>query len=111
MEVERELGQVFSVDVALEFELTTEDLAPSVNPIVRGSDVYDVTKSIMMGTKFKSHTSLALAISKELFSHLKQVSAVDVTVGRKQLFISGDVKEILAVVACKREDFDSKKKG
>jgi dihydroneopterin aldolase len=108
MEVERELGQVFSVDAALEFELTNGDLAPTADSVVKGTDVYDITKNIMMGTKFRSHTSLALAISKELFSHLKQVSAIEVTVGRRQLFISGDVKEILAVVASKREDFEQK---
>jgi dihydroneopterin aldolase len=108
LEVERELGQVFAVDVVLDFDLKPEDIAPSVNSIVNGNEVYDVTKNIMMGTKFRSTTSLALAIAKELLSRFKQVKSADVRVGRKQLFIAGDVKEILAEVSCSREDFEKK---
>jgi dihydroneopterin aldolase len=106
MEVERELGQVFSVDVGLGFDLTPEDASPSVNPEVRGSDVYEVTKNIMMGTKFTAHISLALTIAKEMFDRFKQVNEVDITIGRRQLFIAGDVREILAEVKCSREDFE-----
>jgi dihydroneopterin aldolase len=108
MEVERELGQVFSVDAELSFVITPEDASPSVKADVRGSDVYDVTKNIMMGTKFTSHTSLALAIAKELFGRFQRVSDVSVTVGRRQLFIAGDVREILACVSCTRNDFEKK---
>jgi dihydroneopterin aldolase len=105
MEVERELGQVFSVDVTLCIDLTADDASPQVNAEVRGSDVYEVTKNITMGTKFNSHISLALAIAKEMFNHFKHVTDVEVAVGRKQLYIAGDVRKIVAEVACSREDF------
>jgi dihydroneopterin aldolase len=108
MEVERELGQVFSVDVELGVSLAPEDASPSVKPAVRGSDVYEATKNIMMGTKFTSHNSLALAIARDMFDRFKQVLDVKVTVGRKQLFIAGDVREILATVECDRADFGKK---
>jgi dihydroneopterin aldolase len=108
MEVERELGQVFSVDVALYINLTPEDASPSVKTEVRGSEIYEVTKNMVMGTKFTSHMSLALALAKEMFTHFRQVTEVEVTVGRRQLFIPGDVREILACVACARSDFEKK---
>ncbi|MDR0649160.1 MAG: dihydroneopterin aldolase [Synergistaceae bacterium] len=108
MEVERELGQMFYVDVALAMEMTEADASPSVNTDVRGSEIYEVTKNIMMGTKFNSHASLALAIARDLFARFKHVTDVDVTVGRRQLFIAGDVKEIMATASCVRSDFEEK---
>jgi dihydroneopterin aldolase len=108
MEVERELGQVFSVDVTLYLDLIAADASPQVKAEVRGSDVYEVAKNIMMGTKFNAHTSLALAIAKEMFNHFKHVTDVEVAIGRKQLYIAGDVKKIIAEVYCSREDFDKK---
>jgi dihydroneopterin aldolase len=107
MEVERELGQVFSVDVELKLDLAEGDVSPSVKSIVRGLDVYEVTKNIMMGTKFMSHTSLALAIAKEMLATFKNVADVNVTVGCRQVFIAGDVREVLSEVACSRDDFKS----
>ena len=107
-EVERELGQVFSVDISISLNLKPEDASPSVKPEVHGSEVYEVTKNMMMGTKFTAHTSLALALAKEMFDHFAQITDVEVTVSRKQLFIPGDVREILACVACARSDFDKK---
>jgi dihydroneopterin aldolase len=106
MEVERELGQMFSVDVSLSMDLSANDALPSVNTEVRGSEVYEITKNMIMGTKFNSHLSLALALAKKLFERFKQVTDVEVTVGRKQLFIAGDVREILASVSCVRADFE-----
>jgi dihydroneopterin aldolase len=106
MEVERELGQMFSVDVSLAVDLAAEDASPSVNTEVRGSEIYEITKNIMMGTKFNSHTSLALALAKKLLERFRQVTDAEVTVGRRQLFIAGDVREILASVSCIRADFE-----
>ncbi|MDR1019523.1 MAG: dihydroneopterin aldolase [Synergistaceae bacterium] len=108
MEVERELGQMFSVDAALSMEMTLADASPSVNTDVRGSEIYEVTKNVMMGTKFNSHTSLALAIAKDLFARFKHVTDAEVSIGRRQLFIAGDVREILAIVSCVRSDFEKK---
>jgi dihydroneopterin aldolase len=108
MEVERELGQVFSVDVTLYMDLKPEDASPSVKTEVRGSEIYEVTKDIMMGTKFTSHMSLALALAKDLLDRFVEVTEVEVTVGRRQLFIPGDVREILACVTCDRSDFEKK---
>jgi dihydroneopterin aldolase len=105
MEVERELGQVFSVDVELGLNLAESDVSPSVKSLVRGLDVYEVTKNIMMGTKFMSHTSLALAIGKEMLGTFKSVTNVSVRVGCRQIFIAGDVREVLSEVECSRDDF------
>lgn len=105
LEVERELGQVFSIDVCLSFPLKLEDASPSAIQNVRGADIYELTKGVVMGTKYKSHLSLALSIAKTMFDHFKEAIDASVVVGRRQLFIAGNVDQILAEVECRREDF------
>lgn len=108
LEVERELGQVFSVDVILGFDLSPKDASESTEQQVRGVAVYDLTKNVMMGTRFKSHVSLALRLAQEMFQNFKTITDVRIAIGRRQLFIAGDVREIVAEVDCKREDFEHK---
>ncbi len=104
LELERELGLVFIVDVALFFPLSLEDASQStVNPI-ESADIYETTKGVMMGTKFKSRTSLALRIAREMLTRFGEVSQVHVKVACKHFFI-GDVEAIEAEVQCTREDF------
>ncbi len=105
LEVERELGLVFNVDATLFFPLLPEDASESAVSKIRGADVYETTKGVMMGTKFKSRVGLALRIAHELFLRFGKVSEVQVKIMRKQIFVPGDVEEIEAEVQCKREDF------
>ncbi len=105
LEVERELGQVFSINVSLGFAVDAGDIAPSTEAPIRGADVYDETKSVVMGSRFHSHVSLALAIAKAMFERFKAAETATVTIGRKQLFIAGTVDEVTAEVTCERKDF------
>lgn len=104
LEVERELGQVFSIKVELGFHVDPKDIAISTEAPIRGVDVYDETKNIVMGSRFHSHISLALAIAKAMFTHFDVAETATVTIGRKQLFIAGTVEEITAEVSCNREE-------
>ena len=52
LEVERELGQVFCVDVTLTLPLKKEDASPSAMHKIRKADVYEVTKGVVMETKY-----------------------------------------------------------
>lgn len=104
LEVERELGQVFSINVSLGFPVKAEDITPSVESPIRGADVYDETKSVVMGSRFHSHTSLALAIAKAMFSRFEVAETATVTIARKQLFIAGTVDEVTAEISCERKD-------
>ncbi|MDR1915221.1 MAG: dihydroneopterin aldolase [Synergistaceae bacterium] len=104
LEVERELGQVFVVDVSLEFELASDDITPTYEPIVRDGDIYELTKNVMMGTKFRSLTGLALKIAQDILKQFDYTMNVGVAISRKQLFIPGSVDKIVAEVLCSREE-------
>lgn len=104
LEVERELGQVFSIDVRLGFSITCEDLSPGTEAPIRGADVYEETKNVVMGSRFHSHVSLALAIAKAMFDHFDVAETAVVSIARKQLFIAGTVDEVIAEASCNREE-------
>ena len=48
LEVERELGQVFSIDISLSYEITKQCMDQSSSSSLRGADIYDHIKSIVM---------------------------------------------------------------
>jgi dihydroneopterin aldolase len=108
MEVERELGQVFLVDVRLGVELNSDSASPVNETNFRGGEIYDLTKNVMMGTKYRSHTGLALRIAQDILSHIKEVTDVTVSLERRHLFIAGDVQSIVVEVGCTREEFEKK---
>lgn len=111
LEVERELGQVFVVDVSLEFELTDTPVTPMYEPIVRDAEVYELTKNVMMGTKYRSLTGLALKIAQDILKQFGYAAKASVSICRKQLFIPGSVDNIVAEVSCDRDEIigDEKK--
>jgi FolB domain len=108
LEVERELGQVFSVDVDLGIDLGAAEASEGAEPLVRGGDVYEVTKGVVMGSRFKSHVNLAMRIAGELLRRFESAADATVVVGRRQLFIPGEVDMILAEVHCTRDDLKAK---
>ena len=71
---------------------------------LRGADIYDHIKSIVMGTRYKSLDGLALTIAKNIFEMSAVVQAIEVTISRRQLFIAGDVESIVVGVAVERQD-------
>jgi dihydroneopterin aldolase len=105
LEVERELGLLFIVDVTLFFPLSPEDASQSAAGKIKGADVYETAKDVMMGTKFKSRVSLALQIAREMLARFEKVNEVHLKITRKHFFIPGDVETIEAEVQCRREDF------
>ena len=106
MEVERELGQVFSVDISVAFEMAASDLSPSSEEAVKGAGIYDVAKEVILGTRYQSITKLGMRIAKELFTHFKSATEIEVCISRRPLFVAGDVKEMVADVYCERGDFE-----
>ena len=106
LEVERELGQVFSIDVILSFPLKSEDASPSAVHKIRGAEVYDLTRGVVMGTKYTSHFSLAIAIARIMLKNFEITTEAKVIIGRKQLFIPGNVDQVLAEVTCDRGDLE-----
>jgi dihydroneopterin aldolase len=111
LEVERELGQVFSVDTIVEFDMSPGDDSPKAEPTVKDAEVYEITRNVMLETKYKSIASLAGKIAHNLLAECPKVSNVTVSIKRKQIFISGSVDYAVAEVSCGREDFGENAKG
>jgi dihydroneopterin aldolase len=108
LEVERELGQVFSVDANVEFEIDSADGSPKAEPVIRDADVYEISRNVMMETKYRSITSLAGKIARDLLAEYPKACKSTVSIKRKQLFIPGNVDYCVAEVSCTREDFNAK---
>ena len=104
LEVERELGTIYLVDVTFGVELTPDDDSSKVTSDIQGADVYEVVKGLMMGSKFKSIMSLALHIARELLSKFPTAQEADVKITSKQLFIPGNVDSVVAEATATRAD-------
>jgi dihydroneopterin aldolase len=111
LEVERELGQVFSVDVALEFEMGFGDDAPKIEPVSKDADVYEITRNVMTETKYRSITSLAGKIARNILARYATITNATVSITRKQLFIPGNVDYAVAEASCSREDLGGQPEG
>jgi dihydroneopterin aldolase len=111
LEVERELGQVFSVDAIVEFEMELCDDSPKTEPTVKDADVYETVRNVMLETKYKSIASLAGKIARNLLAECPKALNVTISIKRKQLFVSGSVDYAVAEVSCGREDFEKNDKG
>lgn len=104
LEIERELGSVYYVDVMLSLDLTADDDSQKAVGKIQGADVYDITKSLVMGTKFNSTMSLALHISRELLRKYLFVAETTVKVTSKHLYIAGEVESVIAEASSTRKD-------
>jgi dihydroneopterin aldolase len=111
LEVERELGQVFSVDAIVEFEMAPGDDSPKAEPMIKDADVYEITRNVILETKYKSITGLAGKIAHDLIAEYSKASNVTVSIKRKQIFTSGNVDYAVAEVSCGRGDFGESAKG
>ncbi|MDR3076653.1 MAG: dihydroneopterin aldolase [Synergistaceae bacterium] len=109
LEVERELGQVFSVDVAVEFDIEPEDDLTRTEPLVRDADMYEIARNVMTETKYRSISCLAGKIAHDLLAEYPKISKAGVSITRKQLFIPGNVDYSVTEVSCTRADLDAKK--
>jgi dihydroneopterin aldolase len=104
LEVERELGQVFSVDVTVEFDDEPSDVNPSAEPLLRDADVFEICRNVMMETKYRSIISLAAKITRDVMMEYANAANATVSVTRKQLFIPGNAENSVAEVSYNRAD-------
>ena len=110
-EVDRELGQVYVVDAAVEFGLDPATISQKDNPLIRDSDVYEVTRGVMMDTKFKSILSLAGTIARDLLEKYEEALSATVSVNRRQLFIPGNVESSVTEAKYSRADLNASATG
>ena len=104
LEVERELGQIFSVDVTIEFDGDPSDINPDSEPFVRDADVFEISRNVVMETKYRSIISLAAKIARDVMTEYAKAASATVSVTRKQLFIPGSVDNSSAEVSYSRAD-------
>jgi dihydroneopterin aldolase len=107
LEVERELGQIFSVDVTVEFDGGPSDVDPKAEPFVRDADIYEISRNVVMETKYRSIISLAAKIARDVMNEYAKAASATVAVKRKQLFIPGSVDSSMAEVSYSRADLNS----
>jgi dihydroneopterin aldolase len=104
LEVERELGQIFSVDVTVEFDGAPSDVNPEAEPLVRDADIFEISRNVVMETKYRSIISLAAKIAHDVMTEYARAASTTVSVTRKQLFIPGSVDNSAAEVSYSRAD-------
>jgi dihydroneopterin aldolase len=107
LEVERELGQVFLVDVTVEFDGDPSDVDSRSEPFVRDADIYEISRNVIMETKYRSIVSLAAKIARDVMTEYAKAAGATVSVTRKQLFIPGSVESSVTEVSYSRADLDS----
>lgn len=103
--VERELGIGFTVDVSILYPLCPEDDSPEVQSKVKGAEIYDVVKDVMMNTKYNSRASLAIEMAKRLYVQFRNASEIGIKITRTTIFIPGSIDSIDTEVWSKRTDF------
>ena len=107
LEVERELGQVYYVDAALEFEVDPVDICQKDEPLIRDAVVFEITRNVIMETKFSSISCLAVTIARNLLEKLEKVMGVTICINRKQLFIPGNVDSSVVELSYTRSEFEA----
>ena len=103
MEVERELGQVFIVDVECEYEVDSLVIEPTTAGTALGAQIYECTKEAVMGTKYRSIDGLGLHIARKIFEVCSKIDSVTIAISRKQLFIPGDVNSATVGITVTRD--------
>lgn len=103
--VEREFGIGFNVNATVIYPLTAEDDSEKAESKVKGAEIYEIIKDVMMNTKYNSRTSLGLEISKRLFVQFREAEEIGIMITRSTIFIPGSIDSIDTEVWCKRTDF------
>lgn len=103
--VEREYGIGFNVEVTLIHPLSASDDSPTAESRVKGAEVFEIVKDVMMNTKFTSRMSLGIEIGKRLFVQFKEVEEIGIKITRTTIFIRGSIDSIDTEVWTKRTDF------
>jgi dihydroneopterin aldolase len=107
LEVERELGQVYFVDVAVEFEMDPAKISQKEEPPIRDASIYEITRNVMMENKFRSISSLAGTIARNLLNKYEKALGVTICINRRQLFVPGNLDSSITEVTCTRSDLDA----
>ena len=98
------------MDAALEFEYDGIAVTQKEEPHIRDAGVYDVTRNVIMETRFRSISSLAIMIARNMMEKFDKALGVVISIKRKQLFIPGNVDSSEIEISYSRADFEAEKK-
>ncbi|MCF7935227.1 MAG: dihydroneopterin aldolase [Synergistales bacterium] len=103
LEVERELGQVLDLSLEVSYDLPVEQLDdPDAAP--NYAAVYELTKEVVMNTKFYTMEALGFAIARRLFRKHRQLETVTATLSRGQLYVPGVLSDAEVALTVSRAD-------
>ncbi len=91
MEVERELGQKFLVDVAITLDVKDAVVEDNPSKVISSYAIYQLTNAIVTEKKFSLIETLAYNVAKAFFEKYPQIIKIHVKVKRPNLYLSGIV--------------------
>lgn len=105
LEVERELGQIFSINVGLDYELSPEE-ADDPEAVPSYQEVFERVQHVVMGKKFRTLEALGWDIGKTILEAYPFVENVYVDVSSSQLFVPGLIDSKVVTVSLDREELE-----
>ncbi len=106
MEVERELGQKFLVDVVLTLDVKDAVKADDPSKTISSYSIYQITNGIVTEKKFSLIETLTYSIAKAFFEKFPQIVHIQVRVKRPNLYLSGIVGGAEVEMDFDRESFE-----
>ncbi|WP_198470721.1 dihydroneopterin aldolase [Acetomicrobium sp. S15 = DSM 107314] len=105
LEVERELGQIFSINVGMDYELSPEE-ADNPEAVPSYQEVFERVQHVVMGRKFRTLEALGWGIGKAILEAYPFVEDVYVDVSSNQLFVPGLIDSKVVTVSLDREELE-----
>ncbi len=106
MEVERELGQKFLVDIVLTFNVKDAVESDSPNKTISSYAIYQLTREIVTERKFSLIETLAYNIGKAFIEKYPELLQILIRIKRPNLYLSGIVGSAEVEMELRREDIE-----
>lgn len=106
MEVERELGQKFLVDIVLTFDVKDAVASDSPDKTISSYAIYQLTREIVTERKFSLIETLAYNVGKAFFEKYPELLQILVRIKRPNLYLSGIVGGAEVEMELKKEDIE-----
>lgn len=106
LEVERELGQKFLVDVEVFYFVSQKELGERAPSPVSYQKLYELALEFLTAHKYTSIESLAYHLAVAILKRFDRAEAVSVLVRRPQLFITGPADAVELEFVLEREELE-----
>lgn len=86
---ERELGQIFEVDIALYFDLTPAMQSDKIEDTINFEDVYTIAKEALTNRSYHLIEAAAGLLIEKLFAEFARVEKIKLNIRKPQVPING----------------------